>query len=63
MSTDQRLIRQFLRGDPDGPLTERKSGEGYEQELFGEGFEPTETVPSIQTTRSKVAAALEDDDD
>lgn len=62
LTEDQRLIRQFLRGDPDGPLTERKSGDGYEQELFGEGYEPSAGVPSIQTTRAKVAAALQEDD-
>jgi phospholipid/cholesterol/gamma-HCH transport system ATP-binding protein len=63
LTDDERLIRQFLRGDPDGPLTERRSGDGYEQELFGESIEHADTVPSIQTTRAKAAAALEDEDE
>ena len=32
---DQRLIRQFLRADPEGPLTERQSAAAYGEALFG----------------------------
>lgn len=32
---DERLIRQFLRADPEGPLTERQSAEAYGEALFG----------------------------
>ncbi len=30
----ERLIRQFLRGDPEGPITERKIGSDYEEDLL-----------------------------
>ncbi|MFU8828929.1 MAG: ABC transporter ATP-binding protein [Phycisphaerales bacterium] len=63
LSETDRLIRQFLRGDPEGPLTERKSANDYERELFGSDYEPADTIPAIQTTRSKVAAALQEDDE
>lgn len=31
---DERLIRQFLRGDPEGPITQRKQESDYEEELM-----------------------------
>jgi phospholipid/cholesterol/gamma-HCH transport system ATP-binding protein len=49
---DVRLIRQFLRGDPEGPITERQSSEAYGEALFGParetGLLPT---PSLEPTR------------
>lgn len=51
---DERLIRQFLRGDPEGPITARQSSEAYETALFGAGPErgllPT---PSVEPTRRR----------
>lgn len=47
----ERLIRQFLRGDAQGPLTERKQTGNYERALFGEGPTPILATPSIQPTR------------
>ncbi len=47
---DERLIRQFLRGDPEGPLTERRSSEGFERALFGDA-RPIERTPSVEATR------------
>ena len=35
LNQDQRLIRQFLRADPEGPLTERQSADAYGEALFG----------------------------
>jgi len=32
--TDE-LIRQFLRGDPEGPITKRRMAGGYEQDILG----------------------------
>ena len=32
---DQRLIRQFLRGDPEGPLSARRSEDAYAADLLG----------------------------
>jgi phospholipid/cholesterol/gamma-HCH transport system ATP-binding protein len=35
LSEDQQLIRQFLRGDPDGPITRRKAATNYAEDLLG----------------------------
>jgi len=49
---DERLVRQFLRGDAEGPITERQSIDAYEAALFGpapeHGLLPT---PSVEPTR------------
>lgn len=47
----QRLIRQFLRGDPFGPLTERKAETNYAEDLLGETPSPIASDPSIEPTR------------
>ena len=50
LDQSERLIRQFLRGAADGPLTERRDDGGFEQALFG----PTTTItdiPSLEPTR------------
>jgi phospholipid/cholesterol/gamma-HCH transport system ATP-binding protein len=51
-SEEDRLIRQFLRGDADGPITARQSSEAYGVALFGpapdKGLLPT---PSVEPTR------------
>jgi len=45
---DQRLIRQFLRGDPEGPITDRRDVHLLERRLLGEELLPT---PSIMPSR------------
>lgn len=35
LPADEQLIRQFLRGDPEGPFTNRQSGTGLATALFG----------------------------
>ena len=35
LTEDQQLIRQFLRGDPDGPITKRKAESNYAEDLLG----------------------------
>ena len=35
LSEDEQLIRQFLRGDHEGPITKRKAMTNYEEDLFG----------------------------
>ncbi len=50
MSTRDRLIRQFLRGDADGPITERRAATNYAEDLLGESVE-SPVAPSVQPTR------------
>ena len=53
MGEDDQLIRQFLRGDPDGPITARKESTNYAEDLLGGPLEaPREKTPSVVTTRS-----------
>jgi phospholipid/cholesterol/gamma-HCH transport system ATP-binding protein len=33
-SEQERLVRQFLRGDAEGPITERQLASDYEEDLF-----------------------------
>lgn len=47
---DEALIRQFLRGDADGPITQRKQSTNYADDLLGQET-PHESRPSIQATR------------
>ena len=52
LPTDQRLIRQFLRGDADGPITERRAATSYADDLLGPALEtPAPVVPSVEATR------------
>lgn len=61
LSEEQRLIRQFLRGDAEGPLAARRTAGGYERDLLGLDDLPTFIhTPSIQTTRSAAAEARVD---
>ena len=45
----ERLVRQFLRGDADGPITARRAATSYAEDLLGEVHETT--TPSVQSTR------------
>ncbi|MEM9084044.1 MAG: ABC transporter ATP-binding protein [Planctomycetota bacterium] len=54
LTEDEQLIRQFLRGDAEGPITKRKEATNYAEDLLGESVAPQAT-PAIQTTRAKVA--------
>ena len=47
---DQKLIRQFLRGDAEGPLSERRSLSSFEADLLGPSVAITHT-PSVEPTR------------
>jgi phospholipid/cholesterol/gamma-HCH transport system ATP-binding protein len=53
LTTDQRLIRQFLRGDAEGPITERRAATNYADDLMGIG-RPVEAppAPSVEATRA-----------
>lgn len=46
---DQRLIRQFLRGEAEGPLTAGTVSSDYEEALFGETTD--RGIPSLEPTR------------
>ncbi len=50
LSVDERLIRQFLRGDPEGPITERRDAASFAEDLLGGGGGP-EAMPSLMPTR------------
>ena len=50
-SEDERMIRQFLRGEAEGPLSRRRSEAGYEVDLFGPKVEGVTATPSVQSTR------------
>ncbi len=45
-----RLIRQFLRGDAQGPITDRKDQGLLERALFGRG-DTVASMPSLTPTR------------
>jgi phospholipid/cholesterol/gamma-HCH transport system ATP-binding protein len=50
LSEDERLIRQFLRGDAEGPITERRTATNYAEDLLG-SHEPVPDLPSVEATR------------
>jgi phospholipid/cholesterol/gamma-HCH transport system ATP-binding protein len=51
LSVEDRLLRQFLRGDADGPITERRAATNYADDLLG-GVAPVAMTPSVEATRS-----------
>ena len=48
---NQRLVRQFLRGDAEGPLASRRDEVAYGQDLFGMTPDRVTRTPSVQPTR------------
>ena len=53
LSEDDRLIRQFLRGDADGPLTQRRIETSYEEDLLGTAPQTIVKTPAIEPTRKR----------
>jgi len=51
LDIDQQLIRQFLRGDAEGPITERRAATNYAQDLLDESRTSFGEGPSIEPTR------------
>lgn len=51
LDEDGQLIRQFLRGDAEGPITARKLSTSYEEDLLGLDDDQTYVRPAIQPTR------------
>ncbi|MAY74840.1 MAG: ABC transporter ATP-binding protein [Phycisphaerae bacterium] len=48
---DEQLIRQFLRGDADGPLAKRQSEDAYATALFGDRPDGLLPMPSVESTK------------
>ncbi len=48
---EDRLIRQFLRGDAEGPITERKAATSYAEDLLRQPETAKPIGPSIEATR------------
>jgi phospholipid/cholesterol/gamma-HCH transport system ATP-binding protein len=51
LSIDHQLIRQFLRGDAEGPITARRVESNYAEDLLGSPAASLPTAPSVQATR------------
>lgn len=45
------LIRQFLRGDPEGPITRRKAATNYAEDLLGSVENEHERTPAVEPSR------------
>lgn len=52
LDKDEALIRQFLLGAAQGPLSDRRGREDYEADLLGEGPRWVTSRPEVQGTRS-----------
>ncbi len=53
-SEDEALIRQFLRGDCHGPLTDRKQTSNYAEDLLGVAEPQIAPRPAVTAMRAKV---------
>ncbi len=51
LSEEQQLIRQFLRGDAEGPITRRKAMTNYAEDLLGDAGPSFADVPAVESTR------------
>lgn len=51
LDEDEALIRQFLRGAAEGPLSDRRGRDDYEDDLLGEGQKNHSPRPAVQATR------------
>lgn len=52
MGAEARLIRQFLRGDAEGPITERRAATNYADDLLGAPAAQPDMPPSVEPTRA-----------
>ncbi len=53
LTADEQLIRQFLRGDAEGPITRRKQTTNYAEDLLSTGNAVDVVRPAVQATRRK----------
>ncbi|MAD19369.1 MAG: ABC transporter ATP-binding protein [Planctomycetaceae bacterium] len=51
MTEDDLLIRQFLRGDPVGPITQRRAETNYAEDLLNTADPQITRSPAVQATR------------
>ena len=51
LSDDEKLIRQFLRGDAEGPITQRRIETSYAEDLLGTANPIVVKSPAIEPTR------------
>lgn len=51
MTVDDLLIRQFLRGDPIGPITQRREDTNYADDLLNTADPQITRSPAVQATR------------
>lgn len=52
LTPEQALVRQFVRGDAEGPITQRRTATNYEEDLLGVPDVPRMAPgPSIESTR------------
>jgi len=52
LSETMQLIRQFLRGDPDGPITRRRAETNYAEDLLSTAESSAARAPAIEPTRA-----------
>lgn len=51
LTEEQQLIRQFLRGDAEGPITQRKAMTNYAEDLLGDTGPTFGEGPAVESTR------------
>jgi phospholipid/cholesterol/gamma-HCH transport system ATP-binding protein len=51
LPSEQQLIRQFLRGDAEGPITARRAATNYAEDLLGKTVDEEPAAPSVESTR------------
>ncbi|MBM4008489.1 MAG: ATP-binding cassette domain-containing protein [Planctomycetes bacterium] len=51
LSDDDQIIRQFLRGAADGPITRRRSEDDYREDLLGEDFHEENAIRAKVPTK------------
>ena len=51
LTKDQQVVRQFLRGDPEGPITERRAETNYAEDLLSTAMPRITASPAVEATR------------
>ena len=53
LTIDEQLIRQFLRGDPVGPITQRRAETNYAEDLLSTAGPSITRSPAVEATRRR----------